>query len=81
MFFSGLDDFEGLGGLDRNFAANSGVGDGKLLVAGVLRRLELREVEIRGKAKAKALTQSPQRKAQGAQRRAVAAIWNLNSGP
>jgi hypothetical protein len=28
-FFSGLDDFEGLGGLDRNFAAKAGVGDGK----------------------------------------------------
>jgi hypothetical protein len=52
MFFSGLDDFEGLGGLDKKFAANSGVGPGKLLMAGVLMRLEHRDRGIRGKATA-----------------------------
>jgi hypothetical protein len=36
-------------GLDKNFAANSGVRAGKLLVAGVLRRLELGDRERRGK--------------------------------
>jgi hypothetical protein len=53
MFFNQLGNFRGPGGLDKNLSANSGVGAGKLLVAGFLRRLELREVEIRGKAKAK----------------------------
>jgi hypothetical protein len=63
IFFNGLGDFGGGGGLDKNFAANSGVGAGKLLMAGVLRRLELREREIRGKATATAtaLTRSSQR--------------------
>jgi hypothetical protein len=53
MFFNQLGNFRGPGGLDKNLSANSGVGAGKLLVAGFLRRLELREVSIRGKAKAK----------------------------
>ena len=71
MFFNQLGNFRGPGGLDKNLSANSWVGDGKLLVAGFLRRLELREVEIRGKAKAKALTQRSQRKAQRAQCRTL----------
>jgi hypothetical protein len=53
ILFNELGDFGGRGGLDKNFAANSGVVVGKLLVAVALGRLERRDHEIRGKATAK----------------------------
>jgi hypothetical protein len=58
-----LVDFGGLRGLDKNCVVR------RYAARWVLMRLERREVEIRGKATAKALTQRARRKAQRARRK------------
>jgi hypothetical protein len=55
IFFNRLSDFGGRRGLDKNFAANSGLGAAKWLRAGVLRSLERRDVENQRKGKGNSL--------------------------